>query len=310
MASPLAIIGAGVSGLTCGVLAAERGFAVTIFAAETGQGTTSSVAGAIWFPYDAGPAESIVRWSLETYERLVELSTQPETGVAMIELRNFTRRDRVKIPEWAIPLGARKLASAELLPDFADGFALNVPLTDTSIYLDYLANRFRAAGGEMVETKPLKSFAEIDARFPAIFNCSGLGAKELRPDPGLAPHRGQIALTAKLDLPFAVVCDDPPLFYMIPRTNDCVLGGTNDESSARDIDPATTARILSDCRRLLPVEPHLLGARVGMRPHRQGGVCLAREHAADGRLIVHNYGHGGSGFTLSWGCAREALDLL
>jgi D-amino-acid oxidase len=47
--------------------------------------------------------------------------------------------------------------------------------------------------------------------------------------------------------------------------------------------------------------------RVGLRPFRRGGVRLGRE---PGRRLVHNYGHGGSGVTLSWGCALEAAELV
>jgi len=55
----IAIVGAGVSGLTCGVLFAERGYRTAIFAKETGQQTTSGAAAALWFPYDAEPAEDV-----------------------------------------------------------------------------------------------------------------------------------------------------------------------------------------------------------------------------------------------------------
>ena len=67
-----AIIGAGVSGLTCGVVFAEGGWDMTILADETGQQTTSAAAAAVWFPYDAEPVEKIIPWSLHTYERLRE----------------------------------------------------------------------------------------------------------------------------------------------------------------------------------------------------------------------------------------------
>lgn len=44
------------------------------------------------------------------------------------------------------------------------------------------------------------------------------------------------------------------------------------------------------------------------RPFRPAGPRLEAE-AIDGKTIVHNYGHGGSGWSLSWGCAAEAAQL-
>src|SRR6266576_1900821 len=102
----VAIIGAGVSGLTCGVLLAERGYGTAIFATETGQQTTSAAAAAIWFPYDAEPAERVIPWALDTYKMLVELSNNSRTGVSVIELLQFSRAAEIQIPDWAIPLGA------------------------------------------------------------------------------------------------------------------------------------------------------------------------------------------------------------
>src|SRR5438874_12868898 len=106
MSESVAIIGAGVSGLTCGVVLAERGHHVSIFAKEIGQQTTSGAAAAVWFPYDAEPAEKVIPWALETYKTLVELSNNSRAGVSIIELHQFSRTGEIQIPDWAIPLGA------------------------------------------------------------------------------------------------------------------------------------------------------------------------------------------------------------
>ena len=97
--------------------------------------------------------------------------------------------------------------------------------------------------------------------------------------------------------------------YAIPRTNDCIFGGTNELSDNLTVDPATTARIVAECSRVLNIDkPRVLAERVGLRPFRKSGVRIERGQLRDGRRVIHNYGHGGAGFTLSWGCAREVLE--
>ena len=318
----VAIIGAGVLGLTCGVVFAERGYRTAIFAKETGQQTTSGAAGALWFPYDAEPAERVIPWALETYKALVDLSREARAGVSMIELRQFSRAGEIEIPDWAIPLGAqavipspstspRAASTQRSLESFKSGFSLRVPLMDTTIYLDYLANRFVAAGGSIAASVQFKQLEGVDRKFDLAINCAGMGARELVQDLDLEPHRGQVAVVPRIDgLPCAIVCDDAPLMYVIPRSNDCVFGGTNDISSDLAVDPATTDRIVAECSRVLKIEkPNVLTERVGLRPFRKSGVRLERDRLQDGRTVVHNYGHGGSGFTLSWGCAREVVNL-
>ncbi len=101
----VAIIGAGVSGLTCGVVFAERGYRTAIFAEETGQQTTSGAAAALWFPYDAEPAEKVIPWALQTFDVFGDLTRDPASGVSIIELRTvFSGASETQIPEWAIPL--------------------------------------------------------------------------------------------------------------------------------------------------------------------------------------------------------------
>ena len=48
---------------------------------------------------------------------------------------------------------------------------------------------------------------------------------------------------------------------------------------------------------------------VGLRPFRPSGFVVRAELLGD-KLLVHNYGHGGGGMTLSWGTARLAADLV
>ncbi len=310
MSKQIAIVGAGVSGLTCGVLFAERGYRTTIFAAETGDQTTSAVAAAIWFPYDAAPLDAVIAWALETYEVLQPLGADPASGVSMIEQRAFTRAGELAIPEWAVSLGARRLPAADVPRAFSSGYTLAVPLTDTTQYLPYLTKRFRNAGGEIYGGIHLENLEEAALDCGLVVNCSGVGARTLLPDREVEPHRGQVVLVPGIPHSHATVCDDPPLMYAIPRADDCVFGGSNDPSADRNPDPALSARIVAECSRALEIEPpSVLRERVGLRPFRRSGICLRADRLRDGRRVIHNYGHGGSGFTLSWGCAGAVLAL-
>ena len=323
MAKRIAIVGAGVSGLTCGVAFVERGYPTTIFAKGVGQQTTSGVAAAVWFPYDAGPTEKVIPWALRTFDALVDLARVPESGVSMIETRQFLRSDEIEIPDWAILLGAQLLSSVAtgLWPirdraqrggySFKTGYSLRVPLTDTTIYLDYLAARFRKAGGKIHANVYFQNLEAVDPKFELVINCAGIGARELVQDIDLEPHRGQVAIVPRIEaLSCAIVCDEAPLMYAIPRSNDCVFGGTNEVSDDLAADPETTSQIVAECSRVLNIDKvPVLAERVGLRPFRRSGVRLERDRLRDGRTVIHNYGHGGAGFTLSWGCAREVVDL-
>jgi D-amino-acid oxidase len=319
----VAIIGAGVSGLTCGVVLAEHGYRTAIFAKDIGQQTTSSVAAAVWFPYHVEPAERVIPLALETYQVLLDLARFPESGVSIIESRQFLRIGEIEIPDWAIPLGAQRISSVAtgLWPvqdrvqrggySLKSGFSLRVPLMDTTIYLDYLAERFRQAGGEIHANVRFEKLEDVDTQFDLVLNCAGIGARELVGDHDLEPHRGQVAIVPRIEgLSCAIVCDDAPLMYAIPRRNDCVFGGTNELSDNLTADPATTTRIVAECSRVLNInKPSVLAECVGLRPFRRSGVRVEPDRLRDSRTIIHNYGHGGAGFTLSWGCAREVLDM-
>ncbi|HXU29516.1 MAG TPA: FAD-dependent oxidoreductase, partial [Thermoanaerobaculia bacterium] len=82
---PVVVLGAGVSGLSSGIELLLRGYQVEIWARDPPAATTSAVAGAVWFPFHAAPAERVGGWAKETYDRLKELAVDPESGVTMRE---------------------------------------------------------------------------------------------------------------------------------------------------------------------------------------------------------------------------------
>jgi D-amino-acid oxidase len=185
-------------------------------------------------------------------------------------------------------------------------------VVEMPVYLSYLLDRFSDAGGH-VERRAVSSLEElVDGR--VVVNCAGLGARELVGDTSMEPIRGQIARVRNPGLSRFVLDEGNPegVTYVVPRSEDCILGGTAEEGEwDTEPDPGTAAGILRRCTAL---EPRLAGAeilehKVGLRPGRPE-IRLEREDANHGPPRVHNYGHGGSGVTLSWGCAEETLRLV
>lgn len=95
-----------------------------------------------------------------------------------------------------------------------------------------------------------------------------------------------------------------------------VLGGTSQENDYnRNPDTQDTEFILVGCSSLVPALKNapVLREWVGLRPGR-GSVRLAvdnyKTNTGRNLLVIHNYGHGGAGVTLSWGCATDVVLLV
>ena len=153
-----------------------------------------------------------------------------------------------------------------------------------------------------------------EAGAPVVVNCMGLGARELVPDPAVRPVRGQLVIVENPGIRTWLVSTDPDAgttTYVFPHPDRLVLGGTTDDDAwSLTPDPAVAAEIVKRCAALYPeiAGARVLDHRVGLRPVRDT-VRLEREVLPDGRVLVHNYGHGGAGVTVAWGCAREAAGL-
>ncbi|HVR37668.1 MAG TPA: FAD-dependent oxidoreductase [Thermoanaerobaculia bacterium] len=293
----VAIIGAGVSGLTCSVVLRERGYDVTLFESDA-HPAASPIAAAIWYPYHIEPRKNVERWSLESYDDFVALTFERTAGVSLVDFHVMTNRAKRRLPSWSRGMQRRYLTREEAAP-YRFGFAIQVPMIETPLYLPYLRKRL---GRKRIRTRTIHSIDELTSSFDAVVNCSGYGAKTLCNDRLVKPGRG-IVLKANACDTRAMVCDEGDLTYILPRRDDCVLGGTDDDTDDTAIPTKIAKQIHARCRAVEPSLSRDYVAIAGIRPLRKA-VRLERE---PGTNIIHNYGHGGAGFTVSWGCAREVL---
>lgn len=306
------VLGAGVVGLTAALVLQERGHAVTVWTREPTAATTSAVAAAIWLPYLAEPRDRVLRWSAETYARLSQLALDPHTGVQMVTMREVFTTPPAR-PWWADAVrDLREVDPRELTAPLQSAVEATVPLCDTRRHLPWLQQRLRD-GGCRIELRAVRTLDEAFAKCERVVNCTGLGARDLCGDDSLRPVRGQVLRVAGAALPYALIDDTAGSpCYLLPRGDDTVLGGTAQPGDSRiETDAADSVRILDTCARHAPalrgVTP--TGVAVGLRPWRPS-VRLECEDRGPGRTLVHDYGHGGSGFTLAFGCAAEVADLI
>lgn len=303
------VVGAGVIGLTTGVLLQEAGTNTRILTDRPVAETTSNAAGGIWYPYNAPDDPDVDAWMRDTLEELTVLADEEPNLVRRCETRQYFH-ESVPDPSWsAMPDLFRHANPSELPVGRTHGWIFSSVIIDTPRYIVWLRKRFEEAGGEIQQ----KAVASLDDLGGLIMNCAGVGAHQIAPDPTVYPIRGQVIRIANPGLEFATLDDDNPagLTYILPRFDDCILGGSSDADDWNlEADAELTAAIL---RRCSEVEPRVAGARVldvrvGLRPGRPS-IRVEREDRPDA-TVVHNYGHAGNGFSTSWATARHAVRLL
>ena len=303
------VVGGGVAGLTSALELARAGHRVRCVRDAGVADTTSAVAGGLWFPYHVEPRERVLSWGRGALEAFTALVRDPDAGVSVREGVVVERGPADRW--WTDALPAWREARPDELPEGASGGVVaSVPLVTMPVFLPWLETRCLEAGVELVRGH-VTDLAEVEGEVVVL--AAGLGAGALVGDSAGEPSRGQVALLANPGLHRWVVDDDHPdgMAYALPHPGWVVCGGTDVAGSwDTEPDPDVHEAILRRVREVVPelAGVQVLGARVGLRP--VAPVVRLARHALGSRTLVTNYGHGGAGVTLSWGCAQEVVRLV
>ncbi|OWF55683.1 D-amino-acid oxidase-like isoform X2 [Mizuhopecten yessoensis] len=298
------VVGAGVSGLSTAVSIQRElssNVLVTIVADRFSPDTTSDGSGGFWGPHLVNPeqAKDINKWGNETFDYIFDLFRSQhgaEVGAQLISGYCFGDEDSPFVDKC---FGVRRLTEKE-----------------SAIHPD---NRFQANGG-IIQKRKISSLDELTSHYDVVVNCTGLESYHLIGDHDLRPVRGQVFRVHAPWIKHFYIDIDPSNpdneIYVLPGARDVVLGGTSQVGDWNtQVNGADRDSIWNGCCKLLPSlkNAKILDEWVGLRPQRTKiRVELERRQISKERMsvIVHNYGHGGSGVTLHWGCAQEATRLV
>ena len=252
----VAILGAGVMGLTTARLAQEAGYQVTLYARALPPDTTSNIAGGQWYPSllyrrsQLTPAFTAQMKAAAAYAyRRFQIMTGEEYGVRW--MTNYQLSDRPQ------PQSRKDEVLASMLPEtrdlapgehsFGDTYVSQWAgmIIETPRFLRALLRDVHIAGGAVV-VRDFASPADI-AALPErlVFNCTGLGARDLFGDSEMQPMRGQLAvLMPQSEIDYAY--ETAGGAYMFSRSDGILLGGTADLGDwSTEPDPDTTARLIA-----------------------------------------------------------------
>jgi len=253
-AGPVAVLGAGVMGLSTARLVQEAGFPVTIYAKALPPDTTSNIAGGQIMPfsvYKPGRESAEFRAQLlaamDYSWRRFQIMVGEEYGIRW--LPTYEQSDNMgPSPLDPYYVDAKLLTAAENPFPATPMQRFTTMYVEVGHYLRQLTRDFELAGGRIV-VREFATPAEIGALSEGlVFNCTGLGSRALFNDTAMEPKRGQLAVL--LPQPEVQYAYSGNSGYMFPRADGILLGGTFEIGEWDPTpQPAAIARIVENHRR-------------------------------------------------------------
>lgn len=301
---------------------------------------TSSGSGGLWMPFLLNDSR-IEKWATATFKEY-ENAVNADIGVTFHE-GFWVSATKDPVLQWYAELtNMRIVQSADdtrIPNEYAGGALLfKTPIVNVNKYLPYLEERAKNLGVSLHLTTDLDNETRGDDKTYGLWDlervkkfagneqtviviCAGVGAGRLIENEKMVPGRG---ITVRIERPEGknyFISEDPTdgllsrdglLAYAIPRGDkEYTLGGSifkgewKEDASEEEIDG-----VLTRATKLLQIEKEevtFTSTWTGLRPMLEDGsarVEVIKEN------VIANYGQGGSGLTLAWGCADEVVDIV
>jgi len=248
-AGPVAVIGSGVVGLSTARLVQEAGFPVTIYAAALPPDTTSNVAGGQFHPFGLFREDAVTpnfmgqfRRALDYSWRRFQIMVGDDYGIRW--LPTYVEANAPEARQIATFPPVNRMLTATEHPFPLDSVLLyDTMYVETGRYLRQMMRDVHVASGK-IEVRRFAAAADIAALPEAlVFNCTGLGSRELFGDTELQPIRGQLAILEPQPEVRYAITGGPG--YMFPRPDGIILGGTFERDVWEAVpEPAAIDRIV------------------------------------------------------------------
>eukprot|EP01134_Creolimax_fragrantissima_P003081 CFRG3081T1 len=330
MSRNVVVLGTGIVGLTTAVRLCEEGHTVHVWTKALA-GLASDNCGGLWEPYNIHPADVVIPLCLKTRTRLIQELDQvgDATGLRSypmwIMFREGSEEEMANLPAYSDEIGLRFISPGQdrVVEPYVGSWTCKTIVASMPEYMEHLRHELQHKYG--VEIRVMKepstdislTHADVKQEYgndTVMVNCTGLASRNLCSDMECFPLRGVVVkTTVPVDSDLVVLIDErnpDGVSYIIPNGPLVTLGGITKRDSWDETASEDEARgILYRCTNICPAlkEAEVVKTWAGLRPCR---TSLRLEVDVEEPTLVHNYGHGGAGFTASWGCADRVCELV